>query len=138
VKAHIGIQGNETADRLAKEAATEDTGEIVYDKLPRETVITEWKEIGLTKWQEQWTSSTKTAVSKLFFPSIRERMKTILPMSLEFMAIVTGHGLNKVCIHRFKIIPNSTCPYRLQENRQLTLFLSAHNQKMREEFFKMP
>ena len=30
VKAHIGIQGNETA----KEAATEDTGERVYDKLP--------------------------------------------------------------------------------------------------------
>jgi ribonuclease HI len=31
VKAHIGIQGNETADRLAKKAAMEDTGEIVYD-----------------------------------------------------------------------------------------------------------
>ena len=93
VKAHIGIQGNETVDRLAKKAATEDTGEIVYDKLPRETIITEGKEIGLTKWQEQWTTSTKEAVSKLFFPSIRERMKTILPMSLEFTAIVTGHGL---------------------------------------------
>ena len=32
VKAHTEIQGNETADRLAKEAATEGTGEIVYDK----------------------------------------------------------------------------------------------------------
>jgi len=30
-KAHIPIQGNETADRLAKEAATEDKGEILYD-----------------------------------------------------------------------------------------------------------
>jgi hypothetical protein len=52
VKAHTGIQGNETAVRLAKEAATEDTGEIVYDKIPRETIITERKEIVLTKWQE--------------------------------------------------------------------------------------
>ena len=45
----------------------------MYDKLPRETIITELKEIGITKWQEQWASSTKGAVSKLFFPSIRER-----------------------------------------------------------------
>jgi hypothetical protein len=56
------------ADRLPKEAAAEDTGEIAYDKIPRETIITEGKEIGLTKWQEQRTSSTKRAVSKLFFP----------------------------------------------------------------------
>jgi len=32
VKAHVGIQGNETADRLAKKVATDDTGELVYTK----------------------------------------------------------------------------------------------------------
>ena len=53
VKAHVGIQGNEMADRLAKKAAADDLGEIVYDKIPRETIITEGKEKGLTKWQEQ-------------------------------------------------------------------------------------
>jgi hypothetical protein len=58
VKAHIGIQGNELADRLAKNAATDDIGEIVYDKIPRENIITEWKN-GITKWQEQWTSYKK-------------------------------------------------------------------------------
>jgi hypothetical protein len=45
----------------------------------QETIITEGKEIGLTKWQELWTSSTKGAISELFFPSIKERMKTMLP-----------------------------------------------------------
>jgi hypothetical protein len=54
----------------------------VYEKLPRETIITEVKEIGITEWQEQWTSSTKGAVRILFFPSIRERMKNMLLMSL--------------------------------------------------------
>ena len=92
VKAHVGIQGNEMADRLAKKAATEGIGEIVYDKIPRETIITEAKENGLTKWQEQWTSSTKGAVSKLFFPNIKDRMKTTIPISAEFTAMVTGHG----------------------------------------------
>jgi hypothetical protein len=71
VKAHVGIKGNDMADRLAKKAATEDIGEIIYDKIPRETIITEGKENGLAKWQEQWASSTKRAVSKLFFPNIK-------------------------------------------------------------------
>jgi len=39
VKAHVGIKGNEMADRLAKKAATEDIEEIVYDKIPREYAV---------------------------------------------------------------------------------------------------
>ena len=66
------------ADRLAKKVATEDVGEILYDKIPRETIITEGEENVITKWQEQWTRSTKGAVSKLFFPFIKDRMKTKL------------------------------------------------------------
>jgi len=61
VKAHVGMQGNEMADRLAKMAATDDIGELVYDKIQRETTITEGKVNEVTKWQEQWTSSTSSA-----------------------------------------------------------------------------
>ena len=88
VKAHTGIKENEMADRLAKEAATEDIGVLVYDKIPKQTLITEGKEKEITQWQEQSTSSTKGAVSKLFFPHIKER----IPISAEFMAMVTDHG----------------------------------------------
>jgi hypothetical protein len=119
VKAHDGIQGNEMAGRLAKKAAMEDIGEIVYDKIPRETIITEGTENGLTKWQEQWTSSTKGAVSKLFFPYVRERMKTKLPVSAEFTAMVTGHSLTRSYLHRFQFIPNPTCPCRLKEEQTI-------------------
>jgi hypothetical protein len=52
------------ADCLAKKVATEDIGEIIYDKIPREIIITEGKENGLAKWQGQWANSTKGAVSK--------------------------------------------------------------------------
>jgi len=119
VKAHVGIEGNEMADRLAKKAATDDIGQLVYDKIPRETIITEGKEIEMTKWQEQWTSSTKGAVSKLFFPYIHKRMKTMIPISTEFTAVVTGHGLTRSYLHRFHIIPNSTCPCGLEEEQTI-------------------
>ena len=71
----------------------------------------------MTKWQEQWTSSTKGAVSKLFFTYTHERMKTMLPISTEFTAMITGHGLIGWYLHRFHVIPNSTCPCRLEEKQ---------------------
>jgi len=94
--------------------ATDDIGELEYNKIPRQTIIMEGKEKEITKWQEQWTSCTKGAVSKLFFPYIKERMKTMIPISAEYTAMVTGHGLTRSCLHGFKIIPNSTCPCGLK------------------------
>jgi ribonuclease HI len=62
VKAHIGIEGNELADKLAKEAAEAD-GElnIVYNRLPITTIATELKKEGIIKWQRQWESTEKGA-----------------------------------------------------------------------------
>jgi hypothetical protein len=107
------------ADSLAKKAAMEDKEEIVYKKIPRESIITEQMQSGITRWQEQWASSTKGAVSKLFFPQIKERLKITLPISAEFTAMVTGQGLTRSYLNRFKIIPNSTCPCRLKEEQTI-------------------
>jgi hypothetical protein len=56
VKGHAGIEGNELVVRLAKEAAVED-GPEVYDKIPREVLITRVKKNGLKMWQQQWTNT---------------------------------------------------------------------------------
>jgi ribonuclease HI len=52
IKGNAGIEGNELADRLGKEAAVED-GPMIYDKIPREAIITREKENGLHMWQKQ-------------------------------------------------------------------------------------
>jgi hypothetical protein len=75
VKAHAGIEGNELADKLAKEAA-EDGGEltIVYNRAPISTVATELKKAGLTKWQRQWESTNKGAQCRSFFLTVEQRL----------------------------------------------------------------
>jgi len=62
VKAHNGIEGNEVADTLAREAAQDEDRNFVYDKqdtnmtgeqhdmIPISTVASRVKEEGLKKW----------------------------------------------------------------------------------------
>ena len=62
VKAHAGIEGNEIADRLAKEAAQDEKdGTYVYDRIPISTVASRVKEKGLKKWQAQWEKAVNGA-----------------------------------------------------------------------------
>jgi ribonuclease HI len=54
VKAHIGIEGNETADKLAKATAQEDENQnIVFNRIPITSVASEINRKGLEQWQQQ-------------------------------------------------------------------------------------
>lgn len=110
VKAHIGIRGNELADKLAKEAAKMDQNP-VYEEIPKSRILSEVKEIGLQEWQNRWNSSTKGTITKSFLPQIKERLNIKLPITPEFTAILSGHGKTNHYFHRFHITadPNCTC-----------------------------
>jgi ribonuclease HI len=68
VKAHVGIYGNEMADRLAKEVNKNQHE--TYSRIPKCAIIRENRQQSIRKWQSQWEETTKGAVTKEFFPSV--------------------------------------------------------------------
>jgi len=109
VKAHNNIYGNEPADQLAKETTTSREAEIIYSKIPKSTVIGELKEEGAEERQSDRDASTKGAITKSFFPTIRDRLTQRLQMNIKQSTIVTGHGTSRSYYHRFKIVDDPTC-----------------------------
>ena len=90
------MEGNELADKLAKEEA-EDDGElnIVYNRKP--IIATELKKEGITKWQRQWEITNKGALCRSFFPTAEQRLKLKIPITSDFTAIASGHGKKNHC-----------------------------------------
>jgi ribonuclease HI len=132
IKAHIGIYGNELADRLAKEAAR--NNDISFDRIPKSTIIQEVQEQSMAKWQIQWDHTTKGATTKQFFPNLKDRLTTNIKLTPNFTAIVTAHGKTKAYLHRFKIIdsPECSCNGENQTVEHL-IFVCAKLQTEREE-----
>jgi len=52
VKVHVGIAGNELADRLAKAAACDSVAKIVFNRLPMNTLISKLKHETKLQWQK--------------------------------------------------------------------------------------
>jgi len=121
VKAHVGIEGNEMADRLAKKAATDDIGHLVYDMCYNKTTISEIArqeaEKIIAKWQIKWDATTKGRATKQYFPSVTERLKMNLRLSPKLTAMLNGHGKTKACLNRFKIIQSPECSCKHGDQR---------------------
>jgi ribonuclease HI len=64
VKAHVGIYGNELADRLAKEAARRDGTSYEFHRIPKSTLYHEAAEEAVQKWQTEWTTCHKASATK--------------------------------------------------------------------------
>ena len=109
VKAHVGIFGNELADRLAKKAAFNNEIEEVYKKVPKSAVLSDVFNRSVQEWQSDWGKTTNGAVTKCFFPNVKDRLSVNLKLSGVISTFLTGHGKLKEYFYRFKIIDSPIC-----------------------------
>ena len=55
------------------------------------------------KWQAEWITSHKTAATKQYFPSVRDRLGTKLTLTAKLEAVLTGHGKTRAYLYRFTL-----------------------------------
>lgn len=111
IKAHAGIQGNERADELAKEAALKKKTAPVYDGIPVSFIKREIRIRTLDVWQQSYGNATTGAVTRLFFGDVRQSHKILGKMVLNNRRtqMFTGHGGFAEYLHRFKLKDSPYC-----------------------------
>ena len=74
---------------------------IVYQKIPKSSIIEAERRKNIEKWQQIWTN---------FFPSVKDRLMIQIPMTNNFTTMVTGHGPIRSYYYRVRILESPGCP----------------------------
>ena len=68
INPHVGNIRNQ----LTKDAASDKDIPVVFDRIPKTNLYSEHEEEDTFKWHEEWEHCSKAAVTKQFFPNVRE------------------------------------------------------------------
>jgi hypothetical protein len=134
VKAHARIDGNETADRLAKEATQNHY--VTHSRIPKSTIKKETQEESIRKWQNQWEETTKGSITKEFFPSVERRLAVNLQLNPNVTTIMGGHGNIRSYLQRLKIIDSPECPCKKDIQTVVYMIYQCEKLKYEREILK--
>lgn len=111
IRAHAGLEGNERADCLAKEAALKLKKKPDYDLYPVSFVRRQIRMETLGEWDRRYREEETASTTKLFFPSAVEAYRTIKKIKItnELTQALTGHGGFSAYLARFKCKESPSC-----------------------------
>lgn len=80
-----------------------------YSRIPKSAVKSELSESSVKKWQTEWDSTTKGAITKQYFPKLADKLNLKIDVTPNFTTMVSGHGNIKSYLYKYKIIDSPTC-----------------------------
>ncbi|XP_063628220.1 ribonuclease H-like [Cydia splendana] len=104
IKAHAGLEGNERADQLAKEAAENSKRKPDYELCPVSFVKRSIRRDTLDEWNKRYATGDTASGTKLFFPNAITAYRTVRKMEATNIKtqLMTGHGGFAEYLNRFK------------------------------------
>lgn len=111
VKAHAGLQGNERADQLAKEAAQRLKTKPDYDLCPISFVKSLIRRETVDKWNRRYKLGNTAETTKLFLPDAATAYKVVRKIKPDSILtqILTGHGGFSGYLNRFRLKDDPRC-----------------------------
>lgn len=106
-RAHVGTEGNEEADRLAKEATTDI--EVAFSLFPLSFAMRTMTGNVMERWDRRWIEADTGRVTFEFFPTVSGRRKWKYTPDYAATQMLTGHGNLRQYLVRFKKISNDEC-----------------------------
>lgn len=158
IKAHAGLQGNERADELAKDAALKTKKRPDYDQCPMSYVKRQIRLRTLEQWNQRYQTSQTGALTRLFLPDATDAYKLVrkIKPTGTLTQVMTGHGGFSEYLNRFKLKESPSCAcepgqnetvshmlldcpiygkerYELEQNLNIALKLDMINKLIREK-----
>ncbi|XP_045458937.1 uncharacterized protein LOC123669339 [Melitaea cinxia] len=110
-KAHAGLEGNERADHLAKEAALKSKRAFDYDSCPVSFIKRSIRMQSLDEWNQRYRGGETSGVTRVFFPDAIAAYRITSKIRVDGLVTkaLTGHGGFSEYLYRFKCKGSPSC-----------------------------